>query len=233
MCASFVSSAAGAAKDTMHPTTPAARGGLLITLEGPDGSGKTTQFRRLHAWLGEAGHDVLALREPGATALGEAVRALLLHHRADGVMDARAEVLLFCASRAQLVSERILPHLETGGTVLCDRFSDSTLAYQGYGRGLDLDTLRMLLHFATRGLRPDVTLYFDIDAQTGLSRRSAEGGINRLDAEPLAYHDRVRSGYLSLCREDPDRWEIIDATKPADQVFVTVLDKLQTRIKQK
>jgi len=159
---------------------------MFISLEGPDGSGKTTQLRRLAAWLKEQGRDVLQVREPGGTALGEAVREILLQGR--GAMDARAELLLFCASRAQLVSESILPHLDAGGVVLCDRFADSTLAYQGYGRGLDIALLRTLLDFATRRRWPDLTLYFDIEAEAALARRVADSVAERfgvrLEPEP-------------------------------------------------
>ncbi|MCX6019465.1 MAG: dTMP kinase [Chloroflexi bacterium] len=190
---------------------------MFITLEGPDGSGKTTQFRRLAVWLGAQGLEVLMVREPGGTVLGESVRELLLQGRG-GAMDARAELLLFCASRAQLVSERILPHLEAGGVVLCDRFADSTLAYQGYGRGLDLDLLRVMLNFATCDRWPDLTLYFDLEAEVALARRTAGGEVNRLDAESLDFHRRVRIGYLELVARDPRRWVVIDARPPADEV---------------
>lgn len=195
---------------------------MFITLEGPDGSGKTTQFHRLTEWLTGQGHRVLALREPGGTSIGEAVREVLLHHRGGGAMDARAELLLFCASRAQLVAERILPHLETGGVVVCDRFADSTLAYQGYGRGLDLALLRTLLQFATRELRPDLTLYFDIDAETGIGRRATGGGVNRLDAESLDFHRRVQAGYQTLIAAESARWAVIDARNDIDAVAEAV-----------
>ncbi len=191
---------------------------VFITLEGPDGSGKTTQFHRLSEWLRGRGCDVLALREPGGTAIGEAVREVLLHHRGDVSMDARAELLLFCASRAQLVAERIEPHLRGGGVVLCDRFADSTLAYQGYGRGLDLAVLRSLLAFATRGIGPDLTLYFDVAPEIGLQRRAQGGGVNRLDAEALDFHRRVRQGYVELMASDATRWVRIDGAAPLDEV---------------
>jgi len=189
---------------------------MFISLEGPDGSGKTTQLRRLAAWLKEQGRDVLQVREPGGTALGEAVREILLQGR--GAMDARAELLLFCASRAQLVSESILPHLDAGGVVLCDRFADSTLAYQGYGRGLDIALLRTLLDFATRRRWPDLTLYFDIEAEAALARRVADGEVNRLDGESIEFHRRVRAGYLKLAEQEPARWATIDARPSADEV---------------
>jgi dTMP kinase len=190
---------------------------MFISFEGPDGSGKTTQLRRLAAWLTQQDRDVLTVREPGGTVLGESVRDILLRGRGS-VMDERAELLLFCASRAQLVTESILPKLAAGGIVLCDRFADSTLAYQGYGRGLDLDLLRSILDFATRGRWPDLTIYFDLDVEVALARRVADGEVNRLDAESIEFHRRVRAGYLALTERDPQRWVIIDARMSADDV---------------
>ena len=173
-------------------------------------------FNVCRTLLSAQGHDVLALREPGGTALGEVVRGVVLEGR--GAMDERAELLLFCASRAQLVAERIQPHLAAGGVVLCDRYADSTLAYQGYGRGLDLAVLRGILDFATRLVRPDLTIYFKIEAEAGLRRRAVGGGVNRLDAENLAFHQRVCAGYAALISEDPDRWAVIDAGQGIDAV---------------
>jgi dTMP kinase len=162
---------------------------------------------------------VLTVREPGGTAMGESVREILLQTRTGGAaMDARAELLLFCASRAQLMVERILPHLAQGGVVLCDRFADSTLAYQGYGRGLDLGLLRTVLDFATRGRWPDLTLYFDLEVEESLARRAGDGEVNRLDAESLDFHRRVRAGYLELAAYEPERWVTIDARQSIDVV---------------
>jgi dTMP kinase len=192
---------------------------MFITFEGPDGSGKTTQLRLLAARLRAQGRDVLTVREPGGTAMGESVREILLQTRTGGAaMDARAELLLFCASRAQLMVERILPHLAQGGVVLCDRFADSTLAYQGYGRGLDLGLLRTVLDFATRGRWPDLTLYFDLEVEESLARRAGDGEVNRLDAESLDFHRRVRAGYLELAAYEPERWVTIDARQSIDVV---------------
>jgi dTMP kinase len=203
---------------------------MFITLEGGDGSGKTTQFRLLQDWLRQQGRDVLALREPGGTAIGEAVRDVLLHHKAGAAMHANTELLLFCASRAQLVAERIKPHLAGGGIVLCDRFADSTLAYQGYGRGLDLVMLRTILAFATQGLQPDLTLYFDVDPVIGLSRRASGGDVNRLDAEPSEFHTRVRRGYVMLADSDPNRWRVIDGNAAVSAVFERASQEIATRI---
>lgn len=203
---------------------------MLITFEGPDGSGKTTQVRRVAEWLASLGYDVLALREPGGTEIGDRVRAILMD-RANTHLDPRAETLLFCASRAQLMAEKVRPHLVRRGIVICDRFTDSTLAYQGYGRGLDLSVLRVLLDFATFGLKPDLTLCLDVHPHTGLERRaSARGEINRLDAEPLAFHERVRAGYLALAAEEPQRWVVIDAGAPPDVVEHRLRDAISARL---
>jgi dTMP kinase len=193
---------------------------MFITLEGPEGGGKTTQAVRLADWLRESGCDVLSVREPGGTTIGDAVRRILLDHGA-GAMDARAELLLFCASRAQLISEKIRPHLARGGIVVCDRFADSTLAYQGYARGLDLDLLRALLHFATHGIQPDLTLLLDIDVEAGLGRRAREEW-NRLDAETMDFHRKVRAGYLTLAQAEPQRWTTIRADRPLDAVAADI-----------
>ena len=189
---------------------------MFITLEGPEGSGKTTQAQRLTAWLAACGHDVLALREPGGTAIGDAVRRILLDHGSSD-MDARAELLLFCASRAQLICEKVRPHLARGGIVVCDRFADSSLAYQGFGRGLDIAFLQLLLQFATHGIKPDLTLLLDIDVEIGLQRRAREEW-NRLDAETAEFHQKVRAGFLTLAAAEPERWVIISANQPVDAI---------------
>lgn len=185
--------------------------GLFITLEGPDGSGKTTQAALLYAWLTAEGYSVLQTREPGGTRIGERIRAVL-HDPAHTEMAAPAEILLYSAARAQLVAEVIRPALAAGQLVLCDRYFDSTYAYQGYGRGLPLDVLREITRFATGGLIPDVTFYLDLPPEVGLQRRLQGGGeINRLDQETLAFHERVRAGYLELLRQEPQRWVRLDA----------------------
>jgi dTMP kinase len=185
---------------------------VFITFEGPDGSGKTTQFRLLVPYLRAQGYPVYDTREPGGTPIGDQIRAVL-HDIANVQMHPRTEILLYAASRAQLVAQEIRPRLQAGQVVVCDRYADSTLAYQGYGRGLDLPTLRTILDFATGGLRPDLTLYLDISAEEGLRRRqeAAEHGAewNRLDAESLEFHRRVREGYLALMAADPARWVCI------------------------
>jgi len=203
---------------------------MFISFEGLDGSGKTTQVQRLTVWLRTHGQRVLALREPGGTQLGEAIRDIL-HNRAYTGMDAWAELMLYCAARAQLVAEQVRPHLLNGSVVLSDRFADSTLAYQGYGRGLDLDFLRELLRFITHGIQPDLTLYLDIDPEQALARRLASGEeVNRMDAESIAFHQRVRAGYHQLITQQPERWVVIDASASPDQVAAQVQAVVKARL---
>jgi len=196
--------------------------GTFITLEGPDGSGKTTQAQLLVKWLRDQGHDALLTREPGGTEIGNQIRDIL-HDSDNAAMDARTEFLLYSASRAQHVSELILPSLAAGKLVVSDRYADSSLAYQGYGRGLDLEMLEDITRFATTGLRPDLTIYFDIAAGEGIQRRLLSGeDLNRMDAEALAFHRRVRAGYLELAEAEPERWQILDARRPVDEVQADV-----------
>jgi len=184
---------------------------LFITFEGPEGSGKSTQLKLLEEWLSERGHNVLATREPGGTSISEAVRSILLDP-ANTEMRPATEILLFSAARAQIVAQEIRPHMERGGVVLCDRYADSTLAYQGYGRGLDLDTLRAITSFATGGLVPHLTVYLDIAIEDGLRRKSAQEW-NRLEAQTLSFHRRVRQGYLEMAAAEPERWLVLDAAQ--------------------
>ena len=189
----------------------------FIAFEGPEGGGKSTQLRMVAALL--AAHNIphLLTREPGGTAIGEQIRAILLgvENRA---MVARTEVFLLLAARAQHIAEVIAPALERGETVLCDRFAGATFAYQGYGRGLPLDELQRLQTFAAGALVPDLTLLFDLPVEIGLARRQVAGDVNRLDAAGLDFHRRVRDGYLALAAADPTRWERIDAAAPLDMV---------------
>jgi dTMP kinase len=191
---------------------------MFITLEGPDGSGKTLQIHLLEEFLTAKGYTVFCGREPGDTLIGEQIRQVLMDHQNKN-MHPRTETLLFCAARAQLVQEVLKPHLERGDIVLLDRYADSTMAYQGYGHQFDLDLIRSLLHFATGGLRPDLTFLLDVDPQTGLERRQKGGGEwNRMDAYVLQYHQRVRRGYLEMAQADPQRWKIVDASRQPDVV---------------
>ena len=191
---------------------------MFITLEGPEGSGKSMQICQLGDYIREQGFEVLTTREPGGTFIGDQIREVIM--RMDNtMMSPRAEILLFCAARAQIVEEVIRPNLEKGLVVISDRYADSTLAYQGYGHGLDISILKEILRFATGGLQPDLTLLLDVDVEEGLKRRRIGGGEwNRLDAQQLAFHQRVRQGYLKMAAEEPDRWRIINARQKPDLV---------------
>jgi len=193
----------------------------FITLEGPEGGGKTLQARLLANYLQSLGHQVVLTREPGGTAIGDQIRKVLtlLDNTA---MNARTEFLLFSASRAQLVNELIRPQLEADKIVICDRFYDSSLAYQGFGQGLDLDMLRQVTEFATGGLVPDLTLLLDLDVEHGLRRRESGGNWNRLDAYDVAFHRRVREGYLKLAKQEADRWVVIDASLEVGAVEIAI-----------
>ena len=202
---------------------------MFITFEGPDGSGKTSQVAILAEHLRQRGYPLLVTREPGGTSIGDQIRTILSD--LDNMsMQPRTEILLFQASRAQLVDEVIRPHLERGSLVLCDRFADSTLAYQGYGHCIDLEQLRSIVSFATGGLKPDLTLLFDVDVEIGLRRRARGGDWNRLDAYEVAFHQRVRKGYLQLAQEEPERWVTIDAGQPPETVQEAVRKVVLSRL---
>ncbi len=204
---------------------------MFITLEGPEGSGKSSQLPALAEFLRKAGYDVVVTREPGGTVVGDQIRDVLMKMENVSIVP-RTEILLFLAARAQHVEELIRPALAEGKVVLCDRYGDSTLAYQGYGHATDLETLRLLLDFATGGLRPDLTLLLDVPVSKGMARkRENDSEWNRLDAYTEAFHERVRQGYLSLAAAEPDRWQIIDASQTKqtvqDEMRAAVLSRLQ------
>jgi dTMP kinase len=199
---------------------------MFITFEGPDGSGKTMQIKPTADFLRSQGYEVFSAREPGGTSIGDQVREILMNLE-NTSMNPRAETLLFCAARAQLVDEVIRPHLDRGEVVLLDRYADSTMAYQGYGHQNDLGLIRSLLDFATGGLKPDLTLLLDIDPEKGLRRRQEKGGEwNRLDAYQLQYHQRVRKGYLVMADAEPGRWRLIDASQSPDMVQSKIQETL-------
>lgn len=206
---------------------------MFITFEGPDGSGKTTQVAQTAETLRDKGYRVLLTREPGGTAIGDQIRQVL-HDLKNHAMHPRAELLLYSASRAQIVEEVIRPHLAAEGLVLCDRFFDSTYAYQGYGHGLDLEALRQITHFATGGLTPDLTIYLSLSPEDGLQRRLSAldkgGEWNRLDAMEMAFHQRVREGYQQLIAAEPHRWVTIDAAQPIEKVQADILTILLPRL---
>ena len=193
-----------------------AMNGPFITFEGGEGSGKSTQMALVAERFRQAGVSVRFLREPGGTAVGEAVRRILLDPAGEG-MDPRAELLLYEASRAQLVAEVIRPAIASGTVVLCDRFADSSTAYQGHARGLGVESVRAMNVAATGGLVPDRTLLFDIDPRIGLERATT-GGADRIEAESLAFHQRVREGFLDIADGEPERVRVIDASGSVEQV---------------
>ena len=195
---------------------------MFITLEGPEGSGKSTQIKRLAKRLESMGFPVITTREPGGTPIGDQIRQVLVRME-NKELHPRTEILLFLAARAQLVEQLIKPALQDGKIILCDRYGDSTLAYQGYGHGLDLEKLRQMLDFATDHLKPDLTILLDLDVKLGLMRKKAEDEWNRLDAYEVLFHERVREGYLNLAREEPNRWRIVDASQGIDAVQADLL----------
>ncbi len=197
------------------------RRGAFITFEGPEGSGKSTQARALAAWLRREGHRVVTLREPGDTPLGERVRRLLLSP-STGAISPRADAFLYMTARAQLVEAAIKPALSRGAVVICDRFLDATLAYQGYGSGLDVDALRCIGDFATQGLHPSLTILLDLPPADGLRR--IRGGKDRIERRAAAFHQRVRRGYLALARREPRRFCVIDARRPRDLLAQEIRD---------
>ncbi len=190
---------------------------MFITLEGPEGSGKTSQLSAFADFLREQGYEVLTTREPGGTAIGDQIRQILVSMENKN-LHPRTEIMLFLSARAQLVEQVIKPALSNGKIVVCDRYGDSTLAYQGYGHGLPLETLRKMLGFATDGLKPELTLYLDLEVEVGLLRKKKEQEWNRLDAYEAAFHRRVRQGYLTMAAAEPERWKVIDASQPKDDV---------------
>jgi dTMP kinase len=194
--------------------------GRFITIEGPEGAGKTTQAARLETHLRDGGERVIRTREPGGTNLGERLRELLLAGGTPaGPIDPLADALLFSAARRQLVQEVIRPAIDAGTTVICTRFADSTLAYQGYGAGVPIDQLRTLERIATEGLRPDLTILLDLPSEVGLDRKAPDDQTRFELAFDLPFHQRVREGFLALAAAEPERFAIIDAEQPAAQVW--------------
>jgi len=197
--------------------------GRFITFEGPEGSGKSTQIKRLAERLETQGIKVLCTREPGGTATGEAIRNMLQHDAAGEPLGERAELLLFTASRAQLMDQVVLPALGRGEWVLCDRFIDSTMAYQGFARGMPIDTLDRINDFAINSRKPDLTLLLDLDIENGFQRlekrySDGKGSADRFEREARDFHLRVRDGYHKLAAREPERFRIIDSDRTIDEV---------------
>jgi len=214
------------------PDEQAPRPGLFITIEGPEGSGKSTQARRLFEAL-RGDLPLVLSREPGGTAVGEAIRAIVLDERYAG-MTAETEMLLFAASRAQYVREVVRPALLAGTSVLSERFVDASIAYQAYGRGLPVDVVRRVNEIATGGLVPDLSLLVDVDPAIGLARarntagkEGAVGRGDRLEQEDAVFHHKVRAGFLQLAREQPRRFAVVDGSRPADEVHTALVDAVR------
>ena len=208
--------------------------GIFISLEGPEGAGKTSVLEALIPRLEELGCQLLTTREPGGVGISEKIREVILDTQ-HTEMDAKTELLLYIASRRQHLTEKVLPALEQGIWVLQDRFIDSSVAYQGFGRGLAVEDVEWLNQFATDGLKPDLTLYFDIDVEEGLNRiaRNKEREVNRLDLEGLDLHRRVRQGYLAILEKEPERLVKIDASQPLEKVVADSLAAIKERFAEK
>jgi dTMP kinase len=209
---------------TLHPTSYP---GLFITLEGPEGGGKTTLAARLVEHLRELGHAVVACAEPGGAAIGQAIRAILLNPDHTQIAP-RAELLLFLAARAQLLQDTIAPALAAGQIVVSDRYSDSTLAYQAYAGDLPVEAVEAVIDFATGGLWPDLTLLLDVSPEVGLARQSNR---NRMENKGLAFHRRVRDGFLEQWRRHPERIRRVDASQTLEQVQAEVFQHVEARLK--
>lgn len=198
---------------------------VFVTLEGPEGAGKSSVLREIASRLESEGRSVLATREPGSGEVGTAIRKVLLE---GGTLDPKCELFLFLADRAQHVAAVVRPALAQGKIVLCDRHADSTVVYQGVGRGLDPQLLRDWNRFATDGLRPDATILLDVDPEIGLSRVTE---ANRLDREPLEFHQRIRAAFLDEARREPERWIVVDASQPLDAVVSQAWSALSRRLR--
>jgi dTMP kinase len=205
---------------------------LLITFEGPEGSGKTTQTQLLHDVLQQQGYQIVCTREPGGTQIGEQIRTIV-HDRLNSELVPEAEILLYSAARAQHVAQVIRPALGKGAIVISDRYAESTFAYQGYGRGLNLNILHEITQFATGGLQPDLVIYLDLDVTAGLDRKrqdqaQGKGEWNRMDEQSFAFYRRVRDGYLAMAVQAEDRWLLVDAAQPVLEIHRVILSKIQS-----
>jgi dTMP kinase len=206
---------------------------MFITLEGPEGSGKTSHIPPLVEYLREKGYIVFPTREPGGTSIGEQIREVI-HDLKNEEMHPRTETLLYQAARAQIVEQVFKPRLAAGEIVISDRYYDSTIAYQGYGHQQDLEQVRVLVKYATGGLIPDLTVLLDVDIEEGLKRKKKDNEWNRLDAYTVEFHQRVRAGYLEMVKQEPSRWMVVDAAREwesvQEELQKVVLGKLQLTV---
>lgn len=200
------------------------RAGLLVTFEGGEGSGKSTQVELLARWLEESGHDVTTAREPGTTVVGEVMRRFVLETAPDEIAP-EAELALYLAARAQLTADVIAPALAAGRIVLVDRYGDSSLAYQGYGRGIDPAVVEQANRWATRGIEPDLTILIDVPVEAGIMRRDRP--LDRLERAGAAFHERVREGYRRMARKEQERFCVVDGTQPIDSIQTSIRLRLR------
>jgi dTMP kinase len=203
---------------------------MFITLEGPEGSGKTSHIPYLVEYFRERGHAIFPTREPGGTSIGEQIREVL-HSLKNTEMHPRTETLLYQAARAQFVEQVVRPRLALGEIVLSDRYADSTIAYQGYGHQQDLEQVRALIKYATGGLVPDLTVLLDVDVEIGLKRKQKADEWNRLDAYTVDFHRRVRAGYLEMVKQEPVRWRVVDASREWPSVQEELRRVIEEKIK--
>lgn len=205
--------------------------GLFVTFEGGEGAGKSSLISSLYDYLDDQGHDVLRSREPGGSPLGEMIRNTLLMPPKDVTIGARAELCLFLAARAQHIEEILVPALEDGKIILCDRFNDSTIAYQGIGRGLGMDYVRQLCTQICEGVTPDLTFYLDVAPHVGLHRASStRAGSDRIESEEVSFHERIRNGFLHIASKEKNRFHIVDAHQPQQDVFEEVIEVVEHRL---
>jgi dTMP kinase len=207
---------------------------LFITFEGPEGSGKSSALASIVKKLENDGYQVVTTREPGGTPISEQIRNVILD-KENTNMDPRTEALLYAASRRQHLVEKVWPSVKAGKLVLCDRYLDSSLAYQGYARGLGIDDILAVNNYATEGTYPDITLLFDIDPELGLTRISQNKNreVNRLDLEQLSFHQKVREGYRILAQRFPTRYIVIDASKPLEDVVENAYEAIKAKLESK
>ncbi len=207
---------------------------MFITFEGGEGAGKSTAIKKIVEKLQAEGKEIVLTREPGGTPIGEEIRSIILDKK-NTDMDVRTEALLYAASRRQHIVQKIIPSLKQGKVVLCDRFLDSSLAYQGYARGIGVQKVYEMNLFATEGIEPDLTLFFDLDPEEGLRRIAANSQreVNRLDVEKLSFHQKVREGFLSLAKKFPHRFVVIDASEKPDKVFASAYKEIENILKRR